>query len=212
MSHASSRKTLAVLALASLGAMACDSMGGKGDPELQKAVDSTAMVSGDSAPAMSEGNIFAMLDMANVSDSTGGAMAATKGTHADIKAFGRMMVKDHHALRQQGMDLAKTLNVTPEPAQDDSLNASSDSAHAALAKAAKGKAWDRAYIDHTVMHHQMVLNRARAARTLTQNAELQALLDKAVPSVQAHLDRAEEIQREMGGGIVAKADSAAAKP
>ena len=208
MRHASAFTKFAALGLATISAVACDSMGGKGDSNLQAAVDSSSLVKTDSAPAMTDANIFAMLDMANVSDSSGGAMASSKGTHADIKSFGQMMVKDHHNMRQEGMDLAKTLNVTPEPALNDSLKALSDSAHAALAAMPKGTQWDRAYIDHAVMEHQMVLNRARAARSVTKNAELQGLLDKAVPAVQTHLDRAMDIQRRLGGGTVAKADSA----
>lgn len=208
MRHASTLTMYAALALGTFGALACDSMGGKGDSTLQAAVDSTALVAGDSAPALTDANIFGMLDVANVSDSAGGAMASTKGTHADIKSYGRMMMTDHHKMRQEGIDLAKTLNVTPAPPPNDSLKIVSDSAHAALAAMPKGANWDRAYIDHAVREHHMVLNRARAARTVTKNAELQGMLDKATPTVEAHLERATEIQRKLGGGIVARADSA----
>jgi len=40
-------------------------------------------------------------------------MATTKGTKADVRAFGVLMMKDHHALRVAGNDLAKKLNLTP---------------------------------------------------------------------------------------------------
>ena len=209
MSHRSAFRLFAVFGLAAFGAAACDSMGGKGDSSLKAAIDSTTLVKADSAPAITDANIFAFLDMANVSDSSGGAMASTKGTNADIKSFGKMMMTDHHNMRQQGQDLARTLNVTPAPMPNDSLKAVSDSAHAALSAMPKGAAWDRAYIDHAVMEHQMVLNRARAARSVTKNAELQNLLDKAAPEVEKHLERATEIQRKLGGGTVARADSAA---
>jgi putative membrane protein len=209
MSHSSTFRKFAVVGLAMFGTLACDGMGGKADSTLQAAVDSTPMVKGDSAPAITDPNIFAFLDMANVSDSAGGAMAMSKGTSADIKSYGRMMVTEHHAMRKQGADLARTLNVTPQPMPNDSLKIVSDSAHAALAAMPKGTTWDRNYIDHAVREHQTVLHRARSLRGLTQNAELQGLLDKATPTAQAHLDRAMEIQRKLGGGIVARADSAA---
>src|SRR5215211_544914 len=73
------------------------------------------------APALSDPNIVYILDNANMLDSAGGSIAATKGTAADVRDFGKMMMRDHHVLRQQGQDLAKKLNVTPEaPANDDS--------------------------------------------------------------------------------------------
>lgn len=209
MLHRPAFKLLAVVGFTAFGVTACDGMGGKGDSTLQAAVDSTPLVNADSAPAITDANIFAFLDMANVSDSAGGAMASTKGTNADIKSFGRLMMTDHHNLRQQGQQLATTLNVTPAPLPNDSLKVVSDSAHAALRAMPKGASWDRAYIDHAVMEHQMVLNRARASRTVTNNAELQSLLDKATPVVESHLERATEIQRKLGGGPVARADSAA---
>ena len=42
-----------------------------------------------------------------------GNMASTKGTNAEVKGFGRDMMRDHHALRKAGQDLAKKLNLTP---------------------------------------------------------------------------------------------------
>src|SRR5882672_9412111 len=38
------------------------------------------------APSMTDANIFAVLDAANVADSSDGSVAATKGTSADVKA------------------------------------------------------------------------------------------------------------------------------
>ena len=212
MRHHMGFRTFAVVGFATFASLACDSMGGKGDSTLIAAIDSTAMVRSDSAPAMTDANIFAMLDVANVSDSSGGAMAATKGTDADIRSFGQMMVKDHHEMRQQGIDLSRTLNVTAAPMPNDSLKAMGDSARASLTAMPKGASWDRAYIDHAVVEHQMVLHHARAARAVTKNAEVQGLLGKAIPKVQAHLDRAMEIQRKLGGGTAARAAAATKSP
>ncbi|HEX9382518.1 MAG TPA: DUF4142 domain-containing protein, partial [Gemmatimonadaceae bacterium] len=43
-------------------------------------------------------NIVYILDQANASDSARGRLAATKGTSADVKQFGRLMSGEHHAL------------------------------------------------------------------------------------------------------------------
>lgn len=183
-------------------------MGGKGDSALQAAVDSTPMVARDSAPALTDANIFAILDMADAHDSAGGALASTRGTSADVKAFGREMVKDHRAMRKEGEDLARTLGVTTEPPLNDSTQAMHDSAAAVLKALPKGRDFDRAYIDHTVGAHQEVLNKVRSLRGVTKNAEIQGLIDKATPKIQEHLDKAMDIQRKLGGGVTAKADAA----
>jgi Predicted outer membrane protein len=102
------------------------------------------------APALTDANIVYILDKANMLDSAGGAIAATKGTSADVRTFGKDMMRDHHALRKQGADLAKKLGVTPAaPANDDS-QAQYDKTMALYNGAAKGKDFDKAYIDNEV--------------------------------------------------------------
>ena len=212
MSNGSARRTLGALVLAAVAVVGCDSMGGKGDSTLKAAVDSTPMVNADSAPNLTDANIFAILDMANAQDSAGGALAVAKGTNADVKAFGRQMVTDHHAMRKEGQDLAKTLGVTPQTPPNDSSEAMHDSASAALKAMAKGREFDRAYIDHEVGGHQEVLNKVRSLHDMTKNKEIRSLIEKATPKIQEHLDKAMDIQRKLGGGVTAKADSARKSP
>jgi putative membrane protein len=151
------------------------------------------------APAMTDANIFAVLDAANVADSSDGSVAATKGTSADVKAFGRDMVKDHHALRAEGQTLAKKLNVTPEMPAGDTSPAAAAAWHDSLVAMPKGAAFDKAYIDHEVTAHEQVLQKAQAAAAAAQNAELKAMLPKAAAKVQEHLDHAKQIQTKLGG-------------
>ena len=149
------------------------------------------------APALTDANIVYILDNANMLDSSAGAVAATKGTNSEVRDFGKRMMRDHHALRKQGEDLAKKLAVTPEaPANDDS-KASYDKTMTMLNGAAKGKDFDKAYIDNEVTYHQAVLQTATNAMAAAQNAELKNLIQKAAPAIQAHLDMAQGIQKKM---------------
>ena len=156
------------------------------------AADSSAMA----APALTDANIVAILDDANVADSAAGKIASTKGTSTDVKSFGKLMVGEHHALRVAGLDLAKKQSITPElPA--DNTKAEADAFIKSLNDTPKGAAWDKAYIDHEVTFHEQVLQTATNAKNATQNVELKALIDKASPVVQHHLDRAKEIQQKL---------------
>jgi putative membrane protein len=149
------------------------------------------------APSLSDANIVYILDRANMLDSAGGAVAAKKGTNAEVREFAQMMMRDHHQLRQQGQDLAKKLSVTPEaPANDDS-QAQMDRTMTLLNGAAKGKDFDKAYMDNEVTYHKAVLETATTAMNAAQNAELKNLIQKAAPAIQAHLDRAQAIQGKL---------------
>jgi Predicted outer membrane protein len=166
------------------------------DTGMAVAVD-TGMAAAPAPAALSDANIVYILDNANMLDSAAGSTAAAKGTSADVRDFGKTMMRDHHSLRKQGEDLAKKLGVRPEaPANDDS-KASYDKTMSMLNGAAKGKDFDKAYIDNEVTYHQAVLQTATTAMGAAQNAELKNLIQKAAPALQAHLDRAKSIQAKM---------------
>ena len=188
-----------LLAVAALATSACG-------PKENAATDSAAATSGDTAgvsaqqaiaPAWTDANIFALLDEANVADSTHGQVASTKGTSAAVRDFGRQMMRDHHTLRAEGQALAKRLNVTPAPPAGDTLPAHAQRVSDLLATTAKGKDFDKAYIDHEVEMHKAVLDIATRAMNAAQSTELKNMIQKAAPAIQGHLDKAQSIQRDM---------------
>lgn len=167
--------------------------------------DTGAAMMGDTAMAMpapgaaalSDANIFYVLDRSNVLDSAGGALASTKGTNSEIREFGKRMVRDHHGLREQGQALAKQLGVTPAPPPNDTSASKMSRAMSLLNAAAKGRDFDKAYIDYQVTDHVNVLATATQAMTAAQNPELKNMIQKATPIIQMHLDSAQAIQRRM---------------
>jgi putative membrane protein len=197
-----SRFSMATLAVALLALAACSK-------KESSSVDTTAASSTVSADtsAMSAGapaagtwtdaNILALLDEANAADSAAGAVAATKGTAAAVRDFGKRMMRDHHQLRAQGEALAKKLNVMPAAPSDDPVTPAAQKEMDTLNSTAKGKDFDRAYIDAEVDIHKAVLDIATKAAAQTQAAELKNLIQKAAPTIQGHLDRAEAIQKTL---------------
>jgi len=151
------------------------------------------------APApLNDANIVAILDAANAADSAAGNVASTKGTRADVKSFGRDMMRDHHALRKAGQDLAKKLNVTPAMPTGDTTQTGAQNWQNTLTSTPAGAAWDKAYIDHEVTYHQWVLQTAQAALGAAQDTSLKALITKAAPNIEAHLKHAQAIQTKLG--------------
>jgi len=187
-------------------------IGGCKAPDRNAARDSTAMATtpadtgasaansgATAAPksGMTDSNIVALLDEANKADSANSAIALKKATRPDVKAFAKLMMSEHHALRAEGQQLAKQLGVGPKPPEHDPLAPYAVSETKALQSAPKGPEFDRTYIDNEVSVHQAVLDFANQARVTTQTAELRALIEKAIPVIRKHLDQAQAIQKEI---------------
>lgn len=174
----------------------------------EAARDTTAATTGmaaDTAPAMSDteakltdANIVALLDEANQADSAAGAAAHAKATDKAVKDFASLMMSEHHAMRQEGQQLAKKLGVTPEPPADDPLKTLAESEMATLGSTPKGAKFDQVYIEQEIAAHKAVLDVAGKGHDQAQNEQLKALIEKAKPVVQKHLDKAEEIQSKLG--------------
>jgi putative membrane protein len=161
--------------------------------------DTSTMAAGAPAPSgtWTDPNIVALLDEANMADSAAGSIAATKGTASDVREFARRMMRDHHQLRAQGAALAKKLNVTPAAPSDDPVMPMAQDETNTLNSTAKGKDFDKAYIDAEVNAHKAVLGLATKAAGQTQNTELKNLIQKAAPVIQGHLTKAEAIQKTL---------------
>jgi putative membrane protein len=160
--------------------------------------DTSAMSAGaPAAGTWTDANIVAMLDEANAADSTAGSIAAAKATSSEVREFARRMMRDHHQLRAQGAALAKKLNVTPAAPSDDPVPAMAEAETNTLNSTAKGKDFDKAYIDAEVNAHKAVLDLATKAAGQTQNSELKNLIQKAAPVIKDHLAKAESIQKSL---------------
>lgn len=195
------RLRLTVLTVAALAVVACSK---KENDDADTAAsrtagaDTSAMSASSTTPGTwTDANIFALLDEANIADSAAGALAATKGTSSALRDFGRRMTRDHHALRVQGEALAKRLKIIPTPPADDNLVSDSQKNLDNLNSTAKGKDFDKAYIDSEVEVHKRVLELATRAMEEAESTELKNLIQKAAPVIRSNLDLAQSIQKNL---------------
>jgi putative membrane protein len=198
---------MAALWLGTLAAGACKGRTDTADTgkvEAPAATDTSAMAApADTGAAAAnatytDANIVALLDEANKADSAAGKFALGKAADPGVKAFAKMMMGEHHALRVQGEALAKKLKITPEAPSNDPVQAAGSSEMSALEAAGTGPAFDKAYIAQEITIHKAVLDLAEKAHGDTQTAQLKALIEKAKPTIQKHLDRAEALQKKLG--------------
>ena len=193
---------IAVAALLSLTA-GCKARGSSDTASGNVAMDSVSM--GDTASsnaaagaALSDANIVALLDEANAADSASGAYAIRKATNPEVKAFAKLMMGEHHALRAAGQELAQRLGVTPAPPADDPLKPAVQAEMTALQGAPKGAQFDKIYIEQEIGIHKAVLDLAEKAHGAAQNEELKKLIEQAKPVIEKHLKLAESIQEKLG--------------
>jgi len=148
------------------------------------------------AASLNENAVVGLLALTHASDSALGAMGATNGTSTDVKEFGRMILREHHALRKDILDLgiqqglpAETPRVPPDAAPA--------GAREAVDNAPAGAAWDRAYMDYAIAEHQAALENTARALAATLRPEIKQFISKSVPILQKHIDKARSLRKSL---------------
>ena len=174
----------------------------KKSEETTSSTVSTTPVESTTTPATSgpsDAEIAATVTAANDTDIENGKLALSKSANSEVKAFAKEMVAAHTQLNDQGKALLTKLNVTPtDNPTSTSIRTGGDSNRETL-KGLSGAAFDKAYISSEVDLHQSVLD--QLDNTLipsAQNAELKDLLQKARPTISAHLDHAKMLKEKLG--------------
>jgi len=137
--------------------------------------------------------IVAIFDAANTWDIETGTMAEKKGTTKEVRDYGEMIARDHKAVRQLGRDLAAKLGVTPTPPKNFAM-AKDHAAAVSQLKAANGRAFDRAFLQHEVAFHKAVIDAINSTLLPSlQNEEVKNLVKKVAPAFQAHMAAAQNL-------------------
>ena len=159
---------------------------------------SMVVASAASAQGVNDAQIAAIVVTANQVDIDAGKLAASMGSTSEVKKFGEQMVKDHTGVNQSAVDLVTRLMVTPEDNPTAMSLKKGGAENVASLKMMKGKAFDKAYVDHEVAYHQAVLDAIdKVLIPNAKNAELKNLIVKVRPAIAAHLDHAKMIQADL---------------
>jgi len=113
-----------------------------------------------------------------------GELAAQKGTRDEVKAFGRLMVKDHTVINGDLKVLAAQKDVT--------LPGILDAEHQGIVDqlaSLTGTAFDDAYVAGMIKDHEMDAKAFNAESAATKDADIKSFVDKSIPIVAEHLRR-----------------------
>lgn len=163
------------------------------------AVFAAALLSAHAQPSLTDPQIAHIVVTANAVDIDAGKLAEKKGSTKDVRQFGKQMVTDHAAVNKQATGLAKKLKVKPEANDTSASLRKGGDENLARLKKLKGKAFDKAYVDHEVAYHQAVID--AVDKTLipsAKNAQLKALIEKVRPALVQHLAHAKHLQASLG--------------
>jgi putative membrane protein len=148
------------------------------------------------AASMNESAVVGLLALTHAADSALGALGAEGGTSTDVKEFGRMILREHHALHKDILELglqrglaAETPRVPPDAAPA--------GAREALDNTPAGAPWDRAYMEYAIAEHQAALENTARALAATQQPEIKVFISKSVPILQKHIDKARSLRKAL---------------
>lgn len=186
------RITCALLALVA----ACASQGSEA---AEREADTTAQrdsVAAVAAGTMRDEHVIALLEQTHAADSAVGLLGAQKGTATEVKDFGRMILREHHALRRDAAAVAQQIGIIPEAppvAPDEPPTAMRD----LVVTGEPGAGWDRVYLDYAIAVHSSALENTARALAATKRPEVTRFIEKSVPILQKHLDKARSLRRTL---------------
>ena len=145
---------------------------------------------------LSDPEIASAAVVANQNDIDFAAVAKRKSKNEEILKFAQTMANDHKAVIDQAVALVTKLKVTPKD-NEVSRNLTADAAKTKkMLLATPAASFDKTYIDNEVAYHKAVIS---AVETVlipqATNQELKTLLQNVIPTLKAHLEHAQMVQK-----------------
>jgi len=122
-----------------------------------------------------------------------GKMAQSKSQNADVKSFGDMLATDHSAANDELKALAQKKGVAVPaslPKKEQKM----------LDKMASAKNFDKEFIHDGVQDHKKDIKEFEKVSKEAKDPDVKAFAAKTLPTLQKHLQRAEEIDKAMKAG------------
>lgn len=148
-----------------------------------------SIASKDSAVAKEDQVFLQKLTQGNIAEVEAGKLAQTMATDSRVKAFGQHMAEDHGGALAEinGLATRKNIALPTEP----------DSKHKKTAdklKTLSGSAFDAAYMKSAGLEdHKATLALLKQMSSSAKDADIRALADKMIPTVERHYQMAQEI-------------------
>ncbi len=158
--------------------------------------DLTSHLTSARRPGAPDAAILTSLDQFYAGELECGALALTQATRPDVKAMVQRLHQDHLSLRAAEREVSERLGISLTLK---SPSAVADSHPATLAdlKAMKSPDFDRAYVEHDIGVHQLILDQlAKSTEGSGPSPDVKALLGQTITTIKAHLDMAKSTKQQ----------------
>jgi putative membrane protein len=119
-------------------------------------------------------------------------MGQDKAQNEQIKDFARQLDEDHSDVLDELQTMARRANLELDP-QDDAARASMTDKMGNVT----GRQFDSQWLSEMIDKHRQGIATFEQQQT-TATGELKSFIDKTLPVMRAHLQRAEELQKQLG--------------
>lgn len=194
---------LSIIAVATLGACAKKNDAGVTDSTAVTSSSTASVTDSGSAgtannAAMTDANILAKESDGDSAEVVIGQYARSHAKDAQVKAYAKLLVDDHGKGLKEVHALATKLSITPQPPADDT--ASQETSHTLdHLSSLKGRDFDTAFVAHEIQDHRTDIEDAKKSAAAAQNPEVKQLVEKSLPELQKHLDRAQALDKKLAG-------------
>ena len=160
----------------------------------------TTHASAQKSTKLTDPEVASVAVVANQIDIGYAEIAKGKSKNDDILQFAQTMANDHKAVIDQAVALVKKLGVTPKDNDlSKKLLAGAEKTKKSL-NSKSGDAFNKAYIDNEVSYHKAVISTVENVLIPdAENKELKDLLQNVMPTLKAHLEHAEMVQKKITG-------------
>ena len=162
------------------------------------AMDSTRRDSTNMAAAggtMSDANIMAKEIAADSAEVAIASYVRSHANDAGVKSYAALLVSDHSKGEKEAKALASKLSITPQPAANDTTTQETEHVMSRF-QSLKGHDLDTAFVAHEIQDHKTDIDDAHKAADAAQNADVKSFVQKTIPELQKHLDRAQALDKK----------------
>jgi putative membrane protein len=172
-----------------------DFTGGQGDTSITDGT--TAGGTNPNAMPMTDANILFKMAFTDTKEVNEGKIGVQKAKNADVKKFAQMLVEHHGKMLKDDQAAAQKLGVTPAAIPNDPDSALAVTSMQRLNNATAN--FDAEFVTVQMEGHQKTLNDLNMWMNTTQNADLKAAIQKAIPVVTSHLEQARTLLAKVNG-------------
>ena len=157
-------------------------------PQTTKPDMPTRDAAGHGGQAMNDQQFAQHAAMGGQKEVASSKFAAGKARHADVKALANKLVTDHTKANSELMTLMRTKKITPEKGGKGEPESWRNQS---------GAAFDRAWLDHVIEHHEKDIAMFEAESNNGEDAELKAWAGQKLPALREHLKMAQDAKAKL---------------